>query len=83
MCQNGLFKHGSRDFLGILLLLRFILHLERLGKTLGDCLGCWEALPLLLGSSSFINADFAPSGLRKKMGHELEMELRKEGANGA
>ena len=66
-----------------LLLLHFILHLERLGEALGGYLGCWEALPLLLGSSSFFNGDFVPFGLRKKMGHKLEMEMRRGGANGA
>ncbi|WVZ01330.1 hypothetical protein V8G54_027399 [Vigna mungo] len=40
--------------------------------------GCWEALTLLLGSSNFINDDFAPFGLRK-MSHELEMEMRRGG----
>ena len=83
MYQNELFKNGSRDFWDIFLLLHFILHLERLGEALGGYLGCWEALPLLLGSSSFFNGDFAPFGLRKKMGHKLEMEMRRGGANGA
>lgn len=76
-CQNDVFKHVSLEAWGIPLPPMTTLHLRQLREVLGGCLGCWEALILLLRSSIFIHGVFSFLWLMWENIYELKVLMRK------